>query len=512
MKIVAFASVFLLALGARAADVRVSIAEGLVDAPVSGRLIIFFVTESGGRWNDVAPVQGPFFSLPQPIASTEIVDLGAGETIEIPSADFATFPSGIHEITSHARVQAVLDIDETERSMIDAPGNLLSDVFELTFVAGEDVGLEINLVSKTSLPELPPETKNLKWVEFRSESLSEFYGRDVFHRAGVYIPDSIAEFDPMARVVWPSIYVIPGYGGTHRSAARLWETIANNDEAPNAVWIVLDPDSPLGHHGFVDSPNHGPRATALITEFIPYLDRSFRLAQEPGARIVTGHSSGGWSSLWLQLQYPEVFGACFSSSPDPVDFRSFQKTNIYEAESVFFMEDGEDTPSMRRAGAMGNEIIAMTVREEAAMEHAMHPLGASGQQWDAWEAMFSPRDDTTGFPTPLFDADTGEIDREVAEAWGRYDIARLVQGDGDRFLPIFRQNVRLACGDADSFYLNEAVTRLKGLIDEERGAAMDGPGYIRLIEGATHGSIQGELYPGWWTEMTDHLREQGWHD
>ncbi len=39
----------------------------------------------------------------------------------------------------------------------------------------------------------------------------------------------------------------------------------------------------------------------------------------------SGHSSGGWSSLWLQIEHPEVFGGVWSLAPDPVDFRDFVK-------------------------------------------------------------------------------------------------------------------------------------------------------------------------------------------
>ena len=101
-----------------------------------------------------------------------------------------------------------------------------------------------------------------------------------------------------------------------------------------AVHIVVDPESPLGHHGFVDSPNHGPRGTAFVTELIPHLEKTFSLRRRPAARIVTGHSSGAWSSLWLVLRWPGRFGACWASSPDPLDFSAFQLTDLYREKSV----------------------------------------------------------------------------------------------------------------------------------------------------------------------------------
>ena len=111
-----------------------------------------------------------------------------------------------------------------------------------------------------------------------------------------------------------------------------------------AIWIVLDPEDRLGHHGFVDSDNFGPRSTALVEEFIPWLERRFRLVSSPKARFLTGHSSGGWSSLWLQLNHPEFFGGCFSSAPDPVDVTAFETVDLTSDQTLF-------TDAWCRAGA-----------------------------------------------------------------------------------------------------------------------------------------------------------------
>jgi hypothetical protein len=137
---------------AHADVIRVSVEDGLVDAPVSARLVVFFITAEGGRWARVRPVDGPFFSEPQPIASVAIGPIGAGETVEIDSADFVAFPKGIGEMTLTGRVQAVLDLDHTERSRTEAPGNLLSDIVEVDLDASRDDVINIRLTSKTSLP------------------------------------------------------------------------------------------------------------------------------------------------------------------------------------------------------------------------------------------------------------------------------------------------------------------------------------------------------------------------
>ena len=146
----------------------------------------------------------------------------------------------------------------------------------------------------------------------------------------------------------------------------------------------------------------------------------------------------------------------------------------------------------------------MTVREEAQVEFALDPDGRSGQQWDAWEAMFSPRDPETGRPAPLFDARTGRIDRQVLEHWGRYDITRLVLANWDHYGPILIQRVRLVCGTLDSFYLNRAVERLKSAMETRRGE-QEGPGYILLVDGATHNNIGNYTFARWNEEMRAYL-------
>jgi hypothetical protein len=485
--------------------------------PASGRIVLYFITERGGPWERIEPIRGPFFEKPQPIASIEVRAFGPGDTAVIDSAAAAA-PGPLDALSGPLRVQAVLDADRTERSALDGPGNVCSEPVAAEVAAGRDDTIELRLTRRLGPPQQAslPAAENLRWVELKSELLSAFYGREVFHRAGVALPKPYLDAASPRRE-WAAIYLIPGYGGRYAEAAELADMFNHPGieiAAVMAVWIVLDPESPLGHHGFVDSPNHGPRGTALIREFIPYLESQFRLAPRPEGRIVTGHSSGGWSSLWLQLHHPEVFGACWSSAPDPVDFSAFQMTNIYVDASMFTLPDGSETPSHRRLiGPECEASVTMTVRQEALMEYAIDPAGCSGEQWDGWAAMFSPPGGAGVCPRRLFDPLTGAIDRAVAAHWGGFDISRLIAADWARFGPIITQRVRLACGDCDSFYLDRAVRRFKERIDTLRGSDEgDGGGYIWLVPYATHGNLDRKTTPRWNQEMRAWLRERGLHD
>src|SRR5205807_5638704 len=132
--------------------------------------------------------------------------------------------------------------------------------------------------------------------------------------AGVVLPTSFAENPPKRYAV---IYEIPGFGGNHFMAHYAADRGATDVAGMEMLYVVLDPSCRLGHHVFADSENNGPCGKALVEELIPYIEKQYRAVGVAAARFVTGHSSGGWSSLWLQVAYPDFFGAVWSTSPDP---------------------------------------------------------------------------------------------------------------------------------------------------------------------------------------------------
>jgi hypothetical protein len=71
------------------------------------------------------------------------------------------------------------------------------------------------------------------------------------------------------------------------------------------IHVFLDGSFQTGHHEFADSVNSGPWGRALTQEFIQLLEECFRLVAKPYARFLTGHSSGGWSTLWLASDLSE---------------------------------------------------------------------------------------------------------------------------------------------------------------------------------------------------------------
>jgi pimeloyl-ACP methyl ester carboxylesterase len=270
--------------------------------------------------------------------------------------------------------------------------------------------------------------------------------------------------------------------------------------------VVLDPESAWGHHGFVDSAANGPRGTALVTELIPALEERFRLVREPSARVVTGHSSGGWTALWLLVKYPETFGMAFASAPDPVDFTSFQTVDLYRDANLFTDATGTEQPAMRIPLGPGHDLVPMTVRDEVSMERAISPRGASGEQWDAWAAMWSPMDDRTGAPRRIANPVTGEIDPVTVEAWTGFDIARIARSD-PAAADVIARRAQVLCGGRDSFYLDRAVTKLRDLLlPANREGSM---GLIEVIPELDHGTMATIASARFHRQIREHFERSG---
>jgi hypothetical protein len=448
------------------------------------------------------PSSGPFWEDPQPLYGIDVKGLAPGAAATIDDAA-TSFPFKLSALPpGRYRVQAVLDLHRDNSEWKREPGNLYSDTQTIEVSAqGPSAPTLIPLAHEVK-PRQPRSVPGVEIVQVHSTLLTDFHHRDMVLRAGVVLPIG---YDAAASRQYPAVYEVPGFGGdadgAYPHAARSRQWIADSPEgrlARDAFWIVLDPESGNGHTLFADSANNGPCGEALVKELIPALEARYHLFPHASARLLRGHSSGGWSTLWLALTYPDTFGAAWSTSPDPVDFHSFQLPDIYETPNMYFrwrtgkpqpdgatLTPGPDFPSYRVSGEP-----KMTIRQENLMEEVLGPENTSGQQWDSWQAVFGPRNDL-GSPAALYDPRTGAIDQDVAEQYRKYDISALLRADPKKYLPIFRDSVRVVVGDQDSFYLNEAVALLKQHVDEQQAKSNRAPGWgsITILPSYDHGSI-----------------------
>ncbi len=502
----------------------------VVPEGASGRLVVYLIAESAGMRPDTEPADGPFFDDPQPMYGVDVRDWKQGQSVTIDDAA-TSFPVVLSLLPpGKYAAQAVLDTQRLDSSWRREPSNFYSEVvpFEVAGKVGDGekppaVAIELSMrtEAKPPTPIIVDGITTVDTFEVRSELLSAFRGRDVMLRAGVVFP---IEHDPSRP--YAAVYEVPGFGGNHRGAggvgARRFRGEGPKGDArtlaANTFWIVLDPEGPNGHTLFADSANNGPCGRALVEELIPALEKKYNLIAKPEARLLRGHSSGGWSTLWLAITYPQTFGACWSSSPDPVDFTRFQLPDIYSAKNFYrvldaanpqhfptppFTDDLPDLPSYRSASGE----VKMTIRQENHMEEVIGPGNTSGQQWDSWFAAWGPRD-AMGEPAALFDPLTGVINKAVAEQYRAYDIAALLVKNSGVMGPIFKQRIRLVVGGADNYFLNEAVARLKAEVDKLSFFVLpEGEhGSITIVPGLDHGSIFGhETIRGIPKQMAEHL-------
>jgi hypothetical protein len=344
-------------------------------------------------------------------------------------------------------------------------------------------------VTRISLSEVNPpipeleDTKYVRRIKIRSELLSEFWGTDVYLRAHVLVPHGFDEHPearyPLAifhghfpedfggfRTTPPDLSEPCEYSErfdldcyNHVQQQEAWDFYQYwiSDDAPRMLITEIDHSNPYYDDSYaVNSANLGPYGDAITHELVPAIEAEFRGIGEGWARFVYGGSTGGWEALAVQVKYPEEYNGAFAACPDPIDFRQFMTINLYEDENAFYKQGHfarMERPSRRNYLGHVSRFMEMENRWELVLGDKTR----SGQQWDVWEAVFSPNGED-GYPQRIFDKRTGEIDPEVAAYWREnYDLRYIMERDWETLGPKLQGKIHLYTGDMDNYYLNNAV-------------------------------------------------------
>lgn len=444
-----FVAAFCLSFIAAAGPLRFEITLDPSVAPhgSSGRLLVFLADAAKPR--DV--LSGGFVPGETWIAAQEVEYFKAGSTINF-DPDVIAYPKPFSQAAAgDHEFMALLDPDHTYARSAQDGGDLYSAVVTVKGINPSDappVKLLINKV--TPMRPKPVDTDTVKLVEFVSPMLSKFWGRPITMRAGVVLPPDYAT-DTTKR--YPTVYTVHGFGGDHTTAWRVGPGIAKDIKEGRyfpMVHVFLDASFSTGHHVFADSLNNGPWGSALTQEFIPYLEKQFRLIPRTSARFLTGHSSGGWSTMWLEVNYPDVFGGTWSTSPDPVDLHSFTGVDVTPGSHQNMYVDKKGGPL---------NLVRMNGKNVASFEQfakAEEVQGEYGGQIASFEWVWSPKG-PDGRPMKLFNRETGEQDPFVQEAWQKYDIEKIVESNWPTLGPKLLGKLRLVVGSEDTFHLEEAA-------------------------------------------------------
>jgi len=468
LPLVAAALTFLAWMGAAPADRRplafeITYEAGVRPGPISARVYVMLGPAQEGRGE---PRKWPdsFWFRPRPFFAVEAEGWKAGEPLRV-GPDAVGFPGPLESLApgSYA-AQAVIRLNSDTHELGEGEGNAFGSVVvaKLDPEAGGTIALTVDRVVPAKVLK---ETDRIKLVELPSPLLSAFHRRPIRHRAAVILPEG-GGTERRA-----TLYIVPGFGGDHHMAGRTIRDPRQNFGS-DMIRVVLDPDCGTGHHVFADSATNGPRGRALIEELIPHIEATFPAIAEPRARLLAGHSSGGWSSLWLQVNFPETFGGVWSTSPDPVDFRDFQRINLYGAgENMFRDRQGARRPIAR----MGTRAI-LFYDDFSKLEDVI----GDGGQLRSFEAVFSPLD-PDGRPRRLWDRSTGAIDPETARAWEAYDIRLVLERNWKTLGPKLAGKLHVFTGGLDTFYLEGAVRLLGDSLQ-----ALGSDAVVEVVAGKDH--------------------------
>ena len=466
----------LLLCGARSAPaaapgtILVTLGAG-VSAPHGGRLIVFASTHEPAAGK---PVDFDFLD-PRSVyvTSIDVPDAAAGQTLRVPLDRFG-FPSALANAPpGRYAFSAWLDVNRHFAYTGEPePGDLGGPVAHATLAPDATPALVLDRIIPAPVLATPP---NVDLLRLPSSKLTRFLGHAVTINAVVVKPAGLA---PGSKV--PTAFVVGGYGST--LAGYLTRVVPRLAALHKPMYFVLlDPEVPLGHSVFADSANNGPWGAALTTEAIPALEARYpaMIAQARG-RFLTGHSSGGWTTLWLQITYPEIFGGTWSTAPDPVDFHNFTGPDLLRApkQNMYVDASGKPYNLVRYHGR-----ALMTLREYVELESVE---GAQAGQFGSFDAVFSPRG-KDGLPEPLFDRSTGAIDPTVVLAWEHYDIATILRNDWGALGPKLAGKLHIVVGTADTFHLNEGVELLarglQGLGSDAQITFVPGRDHLDLYRG-----------------------------
>jgi hypothetical protein len=363
-----------------------------------------------------------------------------------------------------------------------APGNLYSRPQKVTLGGGAGV---IHIVLDQEIPviEAPKDTKYIRHVQIQSQLLTKFWGRPMFIGAVVLVPEGFDEH-PNARfpmMVFEDHFVhdfdgfrteppdanlkpdyserfhLAGYNRIQQEEAHKFYQKWISPNFPRYLVVKLQHANPYYDDSYaVNSAALGPYGDAIETEVLPAVERQFRAIGQGWARFVYGGSTGGWEAMAVQMFYPQNYNGAFVACPDPIDFHAYTHINLYEDKNAFFHAGPHthvEQPGMRNY--LGHTLV--TVRAMNQYELALGSHARSGEQFDIWQAVYSPVG-ADGYPQPIFDKETGEIDRKVAEYWKEhYDLTAILQRDWATLGPKLRGKLHIYCGSADNYFLNDAV-------------------------------------------------------
>jgi hypothetical protein len=417
---------------------------------------------------------------------------------DIPAGTY-TVQAVLHRYETFARgdghtVKMPMDRGEGQQ-WAQAPGNLYSTPKRVAIDPrnGGTIAVALDQVVPPIAP--PKDTKYIRHERIQSALLTKFWGRPMHLGANVLLPEgwethpraryplfiyhghfpyTFAGFreappDPTLTPDFSTRFNLAGYNRIQQQYAHQFYKDWTSASFPRAIVIEIQHATPFYDDSYaVNSQNSGPYGDAIVTELLPYIEKKYRGLGQGWARFMYGGSTGGWEAMAAQVFYPDVFNGAYIACPDPIDFRAYTVVDIYKDKNAYFLDDTwKRTPRPGLRNSLGH--VSSTLEEMNRLELVLGTKTRSGQQWDVWEATFSPvgRD---GYPARIWDKTTGVIDRKIAEYWrDHFDLSHILRRDWDKGLgKKLEGKLHIYVGDMDNYYLNNAVYLVEEFLESTK--------------------------------------------
>ena len=484
----------------------ISFGSNLSPTPLDGRVYVVLSTTNEPEPRDqILEVQ----IKSQQIFGVDVDSLTPGQNAIIaddalgyPTANFRDIPAGdywvqavLNKYTTFHRSDGhtvKLPMDEGEGQHWNSkPGNFYSVPEKIHFDPAATVASPVQIhLTKIVPPIDPPKgTAWVKHIKIQSQGLTKFWGHPMYLGAIVVIPEGWAAH-PNAH--YPLLvdhghfpHDFTGFRTTPPSADLTgfalqraqtqfqfyqdWTT----GKLPRMLLLLVQHANPYYDDSYaVDSANVGPYGEAINRELIPAIEKQFRGIGQGWARAVYGGSTGGWETLATQIFYPDDFNGAWGACPDPVDFRAYQMVNIYDDKNAFWTIGPFGRIAQPEMRTPPGQILATTEGTNR-WELVLGTHGRSGEQWDIWQAVFSPAG-PDGYPAEIWDQRTGVINHEVAAYWrDHYDLTAILQRDWKTLGPKLKGKLHVTVGTADTYYLDSAVHLMQHALESTANPRSD---------------------------------------
>ncbi len=148
----------------------------------------------------------------------------------------------------------------------------------------------------------------------------------------IYLPPDYANSDRS----YPVLYLLHGAGDDQTGWVQFGEVLNITDEAIRTnlatAMIIVMPDGNTGKRGYVnDVKGEWRYEDFFFQEFMPYIEKTYRIKADKRYRAIAGLSMGGEGTFIYALHHPELFSAAcpLSAATGPASIEELKNYKLW---------------------------------------------------------------------------------------------------------------------------------------------------------------------------------------